>query len=552
MTLGFAVSSETEPAEVTADSGQTPNRRERSSAFVEEESEHVGEVWERLEKAQRYDAVSTSLPPQSDAIATATSEGGARDQQYSISSWSFSELPGQPAPQNYLRSSHDILYHSKEQVGADTPRLDSGDMRRESRDADDYSTSYPQDTSYPSRDKTHSDPHTRVKQKYSTMPSSDTTRGSTTISDLSRSGGKSGRLTSSEPTPKLQQNSEIPFYERGTASQSSRGLRRFSSHEQPQFHQRNPFGDSGSLLHNQSSGDAVSSRMRLPGARLGSVQEQPSEKPLNPFDDSHSTNPFDMEDSTASNPFGAEDDEDEFAGADKERWTETKSSNDADGGGFSRNEERYFPDYQSQHSERSKDDTDFELPPSTHAVPPPSSSVPAHSHMSHFAAHRAFANTPRDHRMPPKKSSTLPYGRSPRAAQENPELTKRSAVTLPRGKPPIPGGLVRGKSMESLDRCSPRNEQHPLKSNRIVSPHTRKRWEDPYMDDSPGAVSGEKGLLDGGDWSQRNSSTPPSARNSSSGSGKSTPEVTRRGHSSSDTQNVGRGKVVEVHPQRTF
>ena len=35
--------------------------------------------------------------------------------------------------------------------------------------------------------------------------------------------------------------------------------------------------------------------------------------------------------STASNPFGAEDDEDEFAGADKERWTETKSSNDAGG-----------------------------------------------------------------------------------------------------------------------------------------------------------------------------------------------------------------------------
>ena len=554
VTLGFEVTNDTETITQATNTEEAPNRRERSSAFAEESQGERG-GWDDLERAHSYSTVPTA-PPQlpSDVVSHSETTSdlpgvGEQEQQYSISSWSYSEISGhQPPPQSFLRSSHDVLYHSRDHVGVEYPRQDSGDI-------DDSSTSYSQDTTdfrHNTKSNTQSThgAQNRQKQKYNTAP----TGGSAKASDLSRSGGKSGRLTSSEPTPKLQ-----PFPEgapgRGNTNTPIGELRRFSSHDTAHFQQRTPFHDQGS----RSYTDTTSSRMRIPRASLGSVQEQPTApKSLNPFDESYcSTNPFDMEDSTTSNPFGAEDDEDEPVSVEK-----VKEQRDGDGWGeikpnerprgFSQHEERYFPDFhQSQRKESrgsSKDDTDFDTPRvSTHQVPPPSSSVPASSFMSGLPAHMSFRSTPRDSHNVSKKSSTLPYGsRSPRVTQESPEFTKRTRTTLPRGKPPIPGMLVRGKSMESLQQSSQKNEHHPNKSNRIVSPGSRRRWDDPYGGDNP---SGGRGSNNGGKG-HRNGSMSPSGHNGSngsSGSGKSTPEVTRRGHSSSDTQSTGRGQFYLHH-----
>ena len=545
VTLGFEVKTDKESFDPAAISEQAPSRRERSSAFVEESHGERG-GWEDLEQAHSYDKVPTHPQPQNDVVSHSETtsdqvEAADTEQQYSISSWSFSELSGHPPPQNYLRSSHDVLYHSRDQVGVEYPRRDSGDT-------EDSSISYSRDMSeyrHDGKSATQSKfgGQHRPKQKYNTVPTG-VGRGSATASDLSRSGGKSCRLTSSEPTPKLQPHSYWS-QERGSTNTPSGELRRCPSHDQPRFQQRNPFDYQGHP-HSRSCTDTTTSRMRIPRASLGSVQEQPAPKSLNPFDESYcSTNPFDMDESTTSNPFGAEDDEDEAVRV--ERVKERQESKPSERGrGFSQNEERYFPEFQSQRKDskgESKDDADVDTPGvSLHNVPPPSSSVPVSSFMSGLVTHPSFGSTSRDSRAVSKKSKTLPCDKSPRVAQESPEFIKRTCTTLPRGKPPIPGMLMRGKSMESLENCSPRNEHHPIKSNRIMSPHSRRRWDDPYGEVSPGGGRGSSQGSKNGGKGHRNGSMSPSGPNGGSGSGKSTPEVTRRGHSSSDTQSTGRGQ----------
>ena len=545
MKLGFAPSSDGECAPVSV---QPPGKRQRSSAFVEEQSENVTEQFDTLEQVHSHTSTSTTVNPKSDitgnsdTTATTLSEDVAsqRENQYSISSWSFSELSEHPTPQRYLHTSSDVLYHSKEQIGAENTTPLSEDMRYDFKDGKGYSSSYPRDTdeSRTNRDKT--DSRLKHKQRYSTMPGSNN-RSSAATNDLVCSSGNSGRLTNSEPTPKLLEISvERALKKREAEGHTTRGLRGFPSHEPSHNRQRQPFDDRGSLPYTRSPADSGTPRMRLPRASLGSVQEQPSSKSLNPFDDSLSTNPFDLDDSTASNPFGTGDDED---CVDQMVGEHRKSGNRAP---FSHSEEQYFPEFQSHHKARtdhSKDKRDSGMPRSTDRIPAPSSSVPVHSHMSYFGTHTPFGSVPRDYPVTPNKSSTLPYGRSPRSTKESPEISKRSAVTLPRGKPPVPGGLVRGKSMESLDRFSPRNEQHPSKSNRIVSPSSRRRQHDPFSEIDPGG--GVRGSRTSDHWSknQRNTSSP-SVHNRSSSSGKSTPEAARRGHSSSDTQSTGRGMYI--------
>ena len=545
---GFEVKTDKESLEPATISEQAPSRRERSSAFVEESHGERG-GWGDLEIAHSYDKIPTPPQPQNDVVShpETTSdhvEVDETEQQYSISSWSFSEISGRPPPQNYLRSSHDVLYHSRDQVGVEYPRRDSGDT-------EDSSTSYSRDMSefrHDGKSATQSKfgGQHRPKQKYNTVPTG-VGRGSATASDLSRSGGKSGRLTSSEPTPKLQPYSYWS-QERGSTDTPSRALRRCPSHDQPRFQQRNQFDYQGHP-HSRPCTDTTTSRMRIPRASLGSVQEQPTPKSLNPFDESYcSTNPFDMDESTTSNPFGAEDDEDEAVSMErvKEERESDQTKTSERGRGFSQNEERYFPEFKSQRKEsrgESKDDTDFDTPGvSRHSVPPPSSSVPASSFMSGLVTRPSFGSTSRDSQAVSKKSMTLPYSKSPGVTQESSEFTKRSRTTLPRGKPPIPGMLVRGKSMESLENCSPRNEHHPIKSNRIMSPHSRRRWDDPYGEVAQGGGRGSSQGSKNGGKGHRNGSMSPSGPNGSSGSGKSTPEVTRRGHSSSDTQSTGRGR----------
>ena len=551
VTLGFVVSKDTQLLKPPTDSELAPNRRERSSAFVEE-SEGGRGGWDDLERAHSYDTAPTNPQPQNDVVShsetTSDLREGESDQQY-ISSWSFSELSVNPAPQNYLRTSHDVLYHSKDQVGVEYPRRDSGDM-------EDSSISYSQDTSdFRRAAKNTMQPEhgtrNRPKQKYNTIQNG-VGRNSTAMSDLSHSGGnKSSRLTNSDPSPKLQPYSD-GNEGRGTTNTPGGELRRFSTPDRSRFQPRNPFDDQGSP-YGQLCSDSAASRMKIPRASLGSVQEQPASTSLNPFDESYcSTNPFDMEDSTTSNPFGAEDEEeDETSVMERVKEEDVLSpiTPTGRGRGFSHKEEKYFPQFQSRRKKpigHSKDDADFDFPPLTrYHIPPPSSSVPASSFMQAFAHRPSSGRASQDYPVVSKKSSTLPYSRSPRLTQESPELSKRTRTTLPLGKPPIPGMLVRGKSMESLDRSSPRNEHHPIKSNRIMSPHSKRRWNDPYGDDHLDGVSGGKGSSrgsDSGGKGRRNGSMSPSANNGSSGSGKSTPEVTRRDHSSSDSQKNSRGE----------
>lgn len=503
------------------------------------EATSIGE-WDSLENAQSYDAVPHQDTPNDVKGNSEYLTPLQSDQQYSNLSWSFGELSGNQAPQN-VRSSHDVLYHSgtREQGSVN-------DLRHDTRDTEESSRSYTQDTSdlrYDTRQADRSRFDTNATKQ--TIHGGDSGVKSCEVSELSRSGGKSSRLTNSEPTPKLSHG----MHTHGVNTQTDRGLRRYYSVEQPQFKPQNHFDIGDMLLHNRSTESVPSlSRMKLPRASLGSVQEQPTSNSLNPFNESCSTNPFDGDESITSNPFGTE--EDDHEGAKKEEgmdggreregeleeggwWSHVNPKDRAHS--FSKNEERYFNDFQSQSKpkdgQQNEDHIDYDVPlhqGSQHAHP--SSSVPATSYMTAFGSRITYGKESHNYHTKSKKSSTLPHGKSSRAVKQN--GSSKKSTTIPRGKPPL-YGLVRGKSMESLDRISPKNERHPIKSNRVVSPFSRKKLLNPFNN---GCSS--PGIDEGGD------STSPSLHNGSSGSGKSTPEMIKRGHSSSDTLSAGKGQLM--------
>ena len=526
---GFVVSGD---AKTANNPEPVPDSRKHGMKFSNEEAGIGG--WDTLEDAQSYDAVPGQGTQDSIQDNTKNTAPLTERNQYSTSSWSFGELSGNQAPQN-LRSSHDVLYHPETREQQTTARQDT-------RDTEDSSTSYTQDSGggdsrRDTRDALDSRFNTQntTKHKYKTIHGGDVR--SCEVSDLSRSGGKSSRLTNSEPTPKLTpavRTNEV-------RTQQTGGLRRFSSVEQPKSKSQNPFDDM-TMLHGRSTEPVpFLSRMRLPRASLGSVQEQPSTS-LNPFDESCSTNPFDGEESTTSNPFGNEDDdhmtneverkegmregegkldegkrEGEGELEEAGRWGQVNLKDRAHS--FSRNEECYFTDFHSLYKETKKLEN---VPPSSH----PSSSVPVTSYMTAFGSQISSGRESHNTRTRSKKSSTLPSGS--RNRQNDPVPSKKS-TTIPRGKPPL-YRLVRGKSMESLDRISPRSEQHPTKSNRVISPFLHIKGFNPF---------GEGRSRVGADSSKANrkSSSPPSG-----GSGKWTPEMAKRGHSSSDTLSMGRGQ----------
>ena len=524
---GFVVSDDVDTTEHSLNSKSVRHTSDGNAAVVKELS-GTGE-WERLEKAHCYDSVSIS-DPQSDVKKNSEClVPPDTDQKYATASWSFGELSGSQAPQN-LRSSHDVLYHSDTRdlpPGSDHLRHDTSDTINDTRDTN-YSSRI--DSRHDTRDEVK-DTQSKTRHKYNTIHGSDSRGG-----DFSHSGG---RLTNSEPIPKLQ-----PYTNPGhvTDGQQNTNFRRHLSTEQPKFKQRNPFDDRG-MLYNQSSTDPAPSlsRMKLQRGSLSSVQEQPVSKSLNPFDDeSCSTNPFD-EEVSSSNPLGEEDEREEEEGEEREGregeevWRQHTQKDR--GHSVSQNEERYFTDFQAHHrearAEHCEDKRDFETAiPRGLYQPQPSSSVPATSYMEGLVGHMTFGNMSHDHRMMPNKSSTLPCSRSPRSTQESPEVSSKRRTTLPQGKPPIYGGMVRGKSMESLNRTSPKNEQHPTKSNRI-SPQFGSRREEPYGNDPTSRSSAGRdvrGSIDNMSKSPRNTSSTPS----SGSSGKSTPEMTRRGNNSSD------------------
>ena len=548
---------------------------------------HAG--WGSLDNVQTYDAVAgdrkmhdklansgphSDVPNQWESNEYLAPPG--RDQGFSASSWSFGELSENQASQN-MRSSHDVLYHSDSirDTASNTgdSRYDAGDAvasRHDTGDTVDFRhvTGNTVDSRRDSGDTVDSRHDTRDTgdSRYGTWNAAErkcnsfdgTSRRQDRArdgSDLSRSGGKSTRLTNSEPIPKLKPYTEATCGAE-TGREQGREYRRYSSSEQSGFKLRNPFDDDGfAMSQHRSSADSVPSlpRMKLHRGSLGSVQEQPSANTLNPFDESCSTNPFDEEEEGPSNPFDMEGDGEVGRGGREGegggRWSEEELKRRRPS--FSQKEERYFTDLRPHHTvtreERNADQTDFDSP-----VPngvPMSSSVPAPSYMymapisGHMTSSGSSGMGSHDYHVMPNKSSTLPHSSSYTSPQESSQQSTKSH-TLPQGKPPIGGGLVRRKSMESLDRSSPRNEHHPTKANR-VSPPTQERYVDPYSGAPVSKAAGKReegGLQGNGDSCKdhRNSSTPPSL--SLSSSGKSTPE-SRRGHSSSDTQR-GRGEAV--------
>ena len=542
--------------------------------------------WDSLENAQSYnqDNITNSDSRGDMQIHCKSSEYlvPEKRQTFSTSSWSFGELSSNQTSQN-MRSSRNVLYHSDtcnmenadrsnsrhDTEGMDDARCDTRDTdnlrhdmdssRHSARDMDDsrHDTGYAEDLKNGSTLRCDTDDTGNDTRNIFTADSIQDTSNSRydkwnktghkhstiygEVNDLSRNGSRSTRLTNSEPIPTLHSYTEATW-EQEEGRHRGREIRHYSSPEQPISKLRNQFDEESTFRH-RSSADSFSC-MNIHRGGLDSVQEQPISNSLNPFDnESCSTNPFDEEES--SNPFCVKDGE-HRSGVRGERGGEWNGvPQKGRGQSFSQNEERYFTDFKSHHlmtgEKQHENQIDFDIPRHLHHVPT-SSSVPATSYMTSFAGHMTFGNMSRESYPLPKKSSTLPCGRSPISTQESPELSKRSS-TLPQGKPPIHGRLVRGKSMESLDRSSPRNEQHPHKSNRI-SPSLQKREEDPLFG-SRTSKSSMGGPRVNGDsrTPQRNNSTPPCLNPAGkSGDGNTTPEA-KRGHSSSDTQAAGRGEL---------
>ena len=484
-------------------------------------------TWEHLEDAYSYDDVTSTHhnDAQSHQDSSENVAPPKTEQQYSTSSWSFGELSGnQEAPQ-HVRSSHDVLYHAG--MGTEGARCDT-------RDIDNSCTS---DTGQLRRDTTETFTDNQARHKYNTFHSRSHRTGSGGMSNsLSQSGSKS-RLTHSEPTPKLQSCPDT-CAKPEVSSQQTKDFRHSLSSKHHETKGSNPFDEREMMYKRLSSGSTSSlPRMKLQQGTLGSVQERQVPKSLNPFEEVEST----------GNPFVMEEDEESLGEKEKKSDGDESWNAKARAHSFSQKEERYFPNLHSHsqelREEEEEDRPDLHMPVRRNLQRvPPSSSVPAASYMTAFAGQVKLGNFSRNQ----PKSSTLPYRKGPRSMQETPELSSKRSTTLPRGKPPLYGaGMVRGKSMESLDRFSPRNEHHPSKSNRI-SIFSRKKGENL----SDGYTSRYSVGREGGMKAHSNSSKPP--RNSSaspvitgsSGSGKSTPESTKRGHSSSDTQSTGRGQFI--------
>lgn len=574
---GFSVSSDAESSNPVLSSNlhHTPNDRDQNSSLLNEEID---------EKRGSLDSIPTynhnSVPHSDEHAHWESSEYlaplAASERGMSTSSWSFGESSGHHTLQ-HLHSSHDVLYHSDVRGSADVD--DSGavvnDSGHDTRDTENliHDTGDASDTRGGPRsdagdtgDLTHGSrstgedlQSTRDKYRYSGRRPSD-------VSDLSRSGGKSSRLTNSDPTPKVQFHSEV-MQGQGTSRQQSREFRRYSSEqtaikqhsafeqtvfkqqsaseqtvfkqhsasEQTVFNQHSAFEDRGTLHHPPSTESAPSlSRMRLHQGDLGSVWEQPASRLLNPFDKPYSTNPFDEE---RTNPFDMEG----GGGGDREGeewWREVKPKERAHS--FSRNEEKYFNEYKSHRTrtrgKQNEHNTDFETPVprkahSHHALTRSSTSVPVTSYMRGVMDITSLKNKSQ------KKSSTLPHGRSPSSPQMSPELSKKS-TTLPHGKPPLYGGLFRGKSMDSLDHGSPKHERHPAKFNK-VSPLLWRKYEDSNRTSKTPPGRGEGSRVNG--RSHRKCSSPSHWYQEGNGSRQSQPEM-KRGHYSSDTKIAGNGK----------
>ena len=313
---GFSVSNDTESSNPVSSSNlhRTPNDRDQNSSLLNEEVEKRGS----LDSIHTYDR--TSVPQSEEHAHWESSEYIApletRERGMSTSSWSFGESSGHHTSQ-HIHSSHDVLYHSDVRgSGADVDDLGGvvDDSRHDIRDTanlihDTGDTIDSRSNARDTGDSTHSARDTS-KDTQSTRDKYTSGRRPSDVSDLSRSGGKSSRLTNSEPTPKVQIHSEVTQGQ-GTSRQQSREFRRqfseqtaFKQHsaseqsvykqhsasEQSVYKQHSAFEDR--VSHHPSSTESAPSlsRMRLHPGDLGSVQEQPTLKSRNPFDKPYSTN----------------------------------------------------------------------------------------------------------------------------------------------------------------------------------------------------------------------------------------------------------------------
>lgn len=578
---GFSVSNDTESSNPVSSLNlrHTPNdgnHGNQNSSLLNEEVEKRGS----LDSIHTYDRSSV---PQSDEHAhwesseclapLETREGGM-----STCSWSFGESSDHHTSQ-HIRRSHDVLYHSDVRGSADVDDLggavvdgsrrdardtDTRDTEKyDTRDAERYDTrdtdtrdkgnlindtgdtsdsrSNARDTGNPTHSARDTSKDTQsTRDKYSRRHSD---RRPSDVSDLSRSGGKSSRLTNSDPAPKVHFHSEVTQGQ-GTRREQSRELtRQFSeptafkqqsASEQSVYKQPSAFEER--VLHYPSSTESAPSlaRMKLHPGDLGSVQEQPALKPRNPFDEPYSTNPFDEE---RADPFDMEEDGG-GEGEGGEWWREVKPKQRAHSS--SRNEEKYLSEYKSHRTKtRERQNvykTDLETPVprrahSHNALPRSSTSVPVTSYMRGVMDIMSIKS--KSH---VKKSSTLPHGRSSNGGRRSPELSMKS-TTLPHGKPPLYG---RGKSMESLESSSPKHERHPSKFNK-VSPLFWRKYEDKNRTGKTPSGRGEGSRVSS--KSYRKCSSPPLWYLDGSVDGRSQPEMIRRGHGSSDTTSAGNGKL---------